>query len=143
MVLKVRPTGKVNLMGLAIVLAFVGAIYWAVLMGPVQLDNLDVREEVTATFNESARISPELLMPKLLAKLNHPKLGSHYEVDDNGVKVKTGGLGLTEDNIIIERDEEAQTSRVRVEYIREVNMVPFGKWRKVRYVVEKSGPWLQ
>jgi|CXWL01.1.fsa_nt_gi hypothetical protein len=130
-------------MGLAIVLAIVGGLYWAVLMGPLQLDNLDVREHVTSAFNESARVPVENLTVQLLAKLNNPKFANHYEVDENGVKAKVGGLGLTEEDITIVRNEETSSSQVRVVYTREVHMVPFGKWRKVRFVVEKSGPWNQ
>lgn len=139
--LTVRPTGKVNVMGLAIALAFFGAVYWGIVMGPVHLENLDIREWVTGTFNESARVPADALISPLLNKLNDAKFASHYETDENGLKIKVGGLGLSEDNITIERNEEAQTSTVRVEYVREVKMIPFEKYRNVKFVVQKSGAW--
>jgi hypothetical protein len=134
----VRATGKVNLIAVVIVAAMAGAIYWTVMFSGVYLDNMDIKTEVVGAYNEAGRKLDPQLMARILDRANH--VGTHKEDDGYGRIVEKKGLGLTDENVTIERDDVQKRILIRVEYDREVQLKPLQKIRRVHFNVSKEGP---
>ncbi len=134
-----RPTGKINLIGVAILLALAGGLWWLITFGPAYLDNLDARDAVAAGFSQ-AKLGdpPETVRDRIVAKLND-RVGWHTEIDDWGNAKRVTGLGLTKENVIVDVDDVNKTVLVQVTYEREVPLKPTAKVRKLRFKVERRG----
>ena len=126
-----------NLVNLTLLLLVGGASYAGWLFIPLWLDDLDVREAVSAAWGQLAYDSgDERIRDALLLKLHN--LGSHYEEQD-GKQVEVPGLALTAQDIQIERDPANSTGRVAVEYTRTVKLKPFERYYPIHFLAERSG----
>ena len=136
-----KPSGKVNPVTVLLLLAIGGAVYWAVMFGPMYLDNFEVREAVDSAWSLWATDGEDHTYQWLLNRLNNRTqmgtMGSHFEVDEDGVEKLLPGLGVPEDNITFAYDENTKMLTVRVEYQRVVVLKPSDKRRTMRFVVEK------
>lgn len=133
-----RPYGRINLVGLILMAAIVGGIYAVVMIGPIYADNIDVQEAVNQAFNQIPRNTDEYVRVTLREKLR--MVGKHKETDEFGYEKEVPGLGLTDDQIIIDRNDPASTVRIEVNYEREVDLKPFNKTIRLQFNPHKEGP---
>lgn len=140
LVAAVRPTGKVNLVGLLLLGAVGAAVYWAVMFVPKYVDNLEVKEAVEASLSSAGRAPDSSVKDAILRRANAPSMGSTTRVDESGQPVELPGLGLTEDNIVIDADPNAKKVTVTVEYDRVVVLKPTDNVKVLHFRVENSGP---
>lgn len=134
-----RPKGKINFIGVLMLAGITYGIWWIVTYSTVYLDNLDVKNAVNTAFNQSPRSTDEAMRAGVIRALNFNSVGWHWEENDDGLKQRKPGLGLTDEQVEIERDEVNNTILVRVAYAREVELAPFDKLDTVKFVVEKQG----
>ncbi len=120
-----------------LIAAFVGFVYAVWMLSPPVLDNLDVKEAIDVALNQ-ARRSDDDLKRLILNRLG--RVGTHQAEDDFGNLVEKEGLGLTEDNVYIERDEVADTLLIRVTYDRVVQLRPSQYTYTLSFSPEKEGP---
>jgi len=144
----VRPSGAVNPLAVLLGAAFAAAVYWAVIFGPVYLDNMGVREAIDVGFAtahpvESNRGTDDEVRAAVLRRINEKPdpVGWHMEEDPKtGEMVEKFGLGLEPDAVTVERDPATSRIRVAVDYSRTVRYKPTQKVRVVSFHVEKEGP---
>ncbi len=129
-----------TLIGYLTVAALAAAAYLGVMFVPVYLDNLNARDIVNTSFNQYRDLrSLEALAETVLRQFNAVAWATHVVEDKNGEKQVVKGLGLTEDNLFINFNEETRTLTLRVTYSRTVQLKPTDKVRKVNFVVERVG----
>lgn len=109
---------------LAVLAAIASAIYVAAKVVPLYVDNLDVKEAVEAAFNLAGRNNNDsILRAEIRERTN--RMGSHVETDKWGTEQVVPGLGLTDDQIVIERSRVTENVRIEVTYQREVDLSLF------------------
>lgn len=115
----------VNKLGtLAVLAAIASAIYVAAKVVPLYVDNLDVKEAVEAAFNLAGRNNNDgLLRAEIRDRTS--RMGSHVETDSWGNERVVPGLGLTDEQILIERSRITDNVRIEVTYQREVELSLF------------------
>ena len=133
------PSGKVNPVTLVLILAVVGGIWAVIDLSPAYLDQFDVDEAVASAVNTAAkgRLSDEQLATQILTKLN--RVGKHWEEDSNGEQSELLGLGLTEDNVTVERDTVANRISIAVEYDRMMQLKPLSRLVKLHFSSKREG----
>ncbi len=132
-----RARGAVNLIGVLLLLGLVAVGYAAWLLLPIWLDSLDMREAATATFNRMSNDPDDDRMRVYL--LSRTKgIGTHWETE-GGTRVEKKGLGLTDADIVIERDGYERSARLQVDYQREVKLWPTERFVTFDFHVEKAG----
>lgn len=137
-----RASGKVNVIGLAIVGAFVAGLYWVTFFGPLYLDNLDVKELAQGAYGQRGRIKGELIRADLIAKLSGLRIGTHETYDNaTGQWKVVEGLGIPDEDVVVEDDTVRKTLLVRVTYARKIVLWPTKKERKVPFLVEFRGAY--
>ncbi len=136
--LSVRQAGKTNI-GMLLFLAVVaGAIFVAAKVVPVYVDHMDVVEAVDATFNLAGRNNNDgLLRGEIRSRTMN--MGNHVQTDSWGVDQVVPGLGLTDEQIVIERSRITDNVKIEVTYEREVDFSPFGYTRTLRMRAVKEG----
>jgi hypothetical protein len=108
-----------NLGVLLVLAAIASAIYVVAKVVPFYVDNMDVKEAVDATFNLARRNANDgVLRAEIRNRTN--RMGSHVETDSWGVDHVVPGLGLTDEQITIERSAITDNVRIEVSYQREV-----------------------
>jgi len=135
---RTRPTGSVNIIGVLLLAAVVLGIWWLIVLGPAYMDNLDVKQAVAEASNQ-IRLgkSDESAAQYIIQQTRN--VGDHLAEDDFGNVVWMTGLGITPEQISVERDEVNQTLRVRVEYDRRRILKPLDKEKEIHFVVEEVG----
>jgi hypothetical protein len=120
------PVSKlVKNLGTVVVLAAVAiAIYVAAKVVPLYVDNLDVKEAVDAAFNLAGRNNNDSILRAEIRERTS-RMGSHVETDTWGNDQVVPGLGLTDDQITIERSRITDNVRIEVNYQREVDLSLF------------------
>ena len=132
-----RPRGAVNLVNLTLLLLVGGAAYAGWLFVPLWLDDLDVREAVSAGFGQlPVETSDQRIRELVLQRLQ--SVGTHWEERD-GQQVEVPGLGFTAQDIQVERDPQAGTGRVAIDYTRSARLKPFDRFYPVHFLAERSG----
>jgi hypothetical protein len=133
------PSGKVNPVSLVLILAVIGGIWAAIDLAPAYLDQFDVDEAVASAVNTAGKggWSDEQLTKQLLGKLG--RVGKHWEEDSNGEQAELLGLGLTEDNVTIERDTVANRISIVVEYDRMMQLAPLKRLVKLHFSSKGEG----
>jgi hypothetical protein len=139
-----KPSGKVNPVSVLALLALGGATYWAILFLPVYYDNLEVKEALDAAFSQARVEGEERAKTWLMRRLNgvtpgQGTLGTHLEVDEDGVERELPGLGVPEENVTFTWDDRESTLTLRVEYDRVVVLKPSDKRKVLHFVAEKKG----
>lgn len=133
----VRDSGKVNVVGLLMLAAIVAGIYLVVMLAPAVTDNMDVQGAVDIAYNQSAR-DDDALRSIIYDKLRY--VGDHKEDDGFGNLKVVQGLGLTDDDVVIDRDEVHDTVHITVNYAREIELKPFKRILTLHFHPSKSGP---
>lgn len=132
-----RARGAVSLFTILLLLGLAVVGYAGWLYIPLFLDNLDMREASSAAFNRLAN-DPDLERVRgfFLGRAN--SIGTHWDVKD-GARVEVKGLGLTESDVVIDRDALEHTGHVQVDYTREVKLWPFERYTTFDFHVDKAG----
>ena len=136
-----RPSGAVNPISVLLVAALLAAVYWAIVAGPMYLDNFTVREIAETTIPRAYQSSDEALVQDVVTRLNMNEVGWHREDDENGQGLEVPGLGVSAQNVAIERDEAAHHLRVTIRYSRDVRLVPTSKWTTIDFEATKEGTY--
>jgi hypothetical protein len=127
-----------NLGTLAVLAAIALAIYIAAKVVPLYVDNMDVQEAVEAAFNLAGRNNNDgLLRAEIRDRTS--RMGSHVETDSWGNDRVVPGLGLTDEQIIIERSRVTENVRIEVTYQREVDLSLFNYVHAVELRAVKEG----
>ena len=133
-----RARGAVSLVTLFLLLVLLAAGYAGYLLIPLYLDNLDMREAMTAAFNRMASDPDDgRIRIYLVGRAN--TIGTHWE-RQGGVRVEKPGLGLGAEDFIIERESfTGHSGRVQVDYQREFRLWPSDTFKTLDFHVEKAG----
>jgi hypothetical protein len=131
-----KPYGKVNLVTLLLLSAVIGGIYSVWMFSKPVLDNLDVKEALSAALNQKG-LSDDQLKAVIISRLE--RVGTHFGEDDFGRVVEKTGLGLTPDQITVDRDTVQGTLYLRIDYHRDIQLKPSGKWVQLRFKPDASG----
>jgi hypothetical protein len=133
----VRPTGKVNLIGLTLLLGLAAGVYSVVIFSPAYMDNIDATDAVAAAFNQVGQRLDEQVLIELRSRL--VRIGTHRELNEEGVLVETPGLGVPDDAIIFEKNPANNEVTIGFRYVREVRLKPSSKWVKLKFAPIKKG----
>jgi hypothetical protein len=136
-----RPTGKVNFLALLFMGAIAAGLFYGINYGPAYVDNLEVREAVVSAYNQAKNTNDPNL--RIFIKEKVRKFGTHKEYDNFGQMQELPGLGLKDEQILIERDTVNKTVTITVEYEREIELKPLKRSKTLRFIETKSGPLLQ
>jgi hypothetical protein len=134
-----RPRGAVNLVSLTLTVAFLSGAYLAWIYVPLWLDNLDVKQAVSAGVGQLTSelgADPERVRAEVVRRLSN--VGSHWEERD-GRQVEVPGLGLDAGDVKLERDGETKVVRLTVDYHRTVKLVPLERYWSVPFHVTREG----
>lgn len=133
-----RPQGKISFGGLTLLLVIVGGLWALITIAPAYLDNLDMKEAVAAAVNKARQgHGDEPLQNGILQVAN--RVGTHLEEDEYGALVEKPGLGLTPENVIIERDFTDNTLVIRVEYQRFMQFKPLKQGVTLKFAPQSEG----
>lgn len=119
----VRNHGKVDLGMLVLLALLAGGAYALVMFVPVYVDHLDVKEAVSAAHNMAGR-NPNDAYLRSEIRQRTGQMSSHVERDTWNVEHVVPGLGLTDDQILIERSSVMDNVRIEVDYDRDVVLKP-------------------
>ena len=121
--------GKIDLVGFLLLVVIASGIYAAVMFVPVYIDNYSVKHAVAVGCNlASIGSSEEKVRMEIRERLR------------NGGENAVPGLILRDDQIVIERNETAQTVSVRVDYARHVKLEPFDRMVRLAFHVNNASP---
>jgi hypothetical protein len=134
----VRDSGKVSLGTLVLLLLLGGAVYVAALYVPLWVDSLDVREAVAAAHNLSGHNLNDAVLRNEIRKRTS-EMGTHEETDTWGNTRTVPGLGLDDEQILIERDEVTGSVRIEVEWERVVTLKPTRREHTFHFRAVKEG----
>ena len=138
-----RPTGKINLIAVVVLAAVLGGFWWLLNYAGVYLDNLDVRDAVKGAYNSAWHVPDHQLRFEILHKVNSSTVGWHEETDQYDRTERKKGLGLTDEDVTVERDEVTNTIKITASYKRKVYLWPWPGKDNVRWVnftETKQGP---
>jgi hypothetical protein len=135
----VRASGKISLSGLVFLAVVSGVVYGIALFAPLYVDNLDVKEAVLAAHNLANRVRNDGQL-RLEIRNRTMHTANHYEEDGYGGVKLVKGLGLKDEQIIIERNPVTQNLRIEVNYERQVQLKPTQRVKVVRFSVVREGP---
>lgn len=133
-----RNAGKVDLGMLVLLALMAGGIYFVVIVAPFYVDHMDVKEAVSAAHNLAGRNGNDAVL-RAEIRLRTGQMGEHLERDTWGVEKMVPGLGLTDDQITIERSAVTQNVRIEVAYEREVHFKPSSYVRTMRFTAVQEG----
>ncbi|XXF81111.1 hypothetical protein P2318_15510 [Myxococcaceae bacterium GXIMD 01537] len=115
-----------------------GGLYAVVVVAPFYVDHLDMKEAVAAAFNLAGRNANDgLLRSEIRERTKH--MGTHLERDSWNVERMVPGLGLTDEQITIERSSITGNVRIEVNYDREVEFKPFQYVRTFHFRAVQEG----
>jgi len=138
----VRNTrGAVSVVSLVLLLGLAAAAYAGWVYIPAYLDNLDVREASTAAFNRMA-VDPENDRIRLYLMDRIKRIGTHWD-SEGGTYEEKPGLGLTDADVLIDRDTAEHSGRIQVDYQRQVKLWPSERFYFIDFHVEKAGKLAQ
>ena len=135
-----RPYGKVNLIGVAILAALVYGVWWGITYVPARMDHLDVKESVKAAANQAKTDNEANAKHVLMSKLNNKDFAWHREEDEAGVLQRKGGLGVKDEQVTLQKDDVTNLITVTVEYTREIELKPFDKVEFKQFYFSYSTP---
>ena len=137
-----RASGKVNVFGLLLFGATAAGLYWALVVGPLYIDNMDVSESVAKGFGQRGNLSEERIRTQLATDLRQLRFGEHQEYDRSTGEMKTEvGLDIPDEQILVQDDVVRKELLIRVTYNREVVLWPSKKKRTIHFVVERKGAY--
>jgi hypothetical protein len=134
----VRHAGKVSLGTLLLLSVLGGGLYLVITVAPFYVDHMDVKEAVAAAHNLAAiQTNDGHLRSEIRQRTS--QMGTHVERDSWGVDHVVPGLGLTEDQMVIERSGVSDNVRIEVTYERQVHFKPFNYVRTMCFSAVKEG----
>jgi hypothetical protein len=133
-----RPSGKVSFGNLVLLALLAGALYFGVLLVPLYVDHMDVKEAVAAAHNQSGRNHNDENL-KYEIRTRTSQMGSHVEYDRFNNPTVVPGLGLTDEQISIERSGVNGSVRIEVNYTRTVRLKPSQRLYTKRFSAVKDG----
>lgn len=137
------PRGKIELSNLVGLVVVAGVIWAGILFAQPVLDNLDVKTVISEAVNQRAKSEGQLqqfVISRVNAAPGNPTpIGTHYEESETGELIEQPGLELTEDNVIVDRDPNAETQTVTVDYTRTVMLKPLKKTVTLHFSPSKTG----
>jgi hypothetical protein len=116
----------------------VGGIYLGVMLVPVYVDNFTVKEAVAVAHNRIAQGADDDTIRAVILERTG-RLGYHWERDRFDQNIRVPGLGLTNEEITIERSFTSPNVRIEVNYERRIRFVPSKYVRTLRFRVAKEG----
>lgn len=135
----VRNHGKVNILGILMLLGIAAAAYWAVIIGPIYMQRTDVKGEVTVAFNKFGLDKPDNIVQALIIKLNSPEFGKTLAYNEQGVLVEMPGVNITKDDVEFLANDKLKELTIRVHYKKIVKLVPTSKIKTYPFTVEVKG----
>jgi hypothetical protein len=123
--------GYVTIAGVA------AACYVAALSIPLYMDHFEVQDICNSAFNKFKDHGAEGTKGEILRKLNAVPWAVHLEEDEGGEQKEVAGLGLTEDEVIVDYDENTKMLNVHLEYTRTVVLKPSQKTRSVKFTFHR------
>ncbi len=136
-----RPTGRINLIGLILTLAVVAFVYSCIFFAKPILDNLDVKEQMSAAYNQGTLLDDQAI--KRFIEKQTESVGEHDADDGFGNIRSAPGLGLTDDDITVDRDTVAKTIVIRVDYARKVLLRPTTRAVQFHFHPQVAGPLIE
>ncbi|WP_146209884.1 hypothetical protein [Vitiosangium sp. GDMCC 1.1324] len=133
-----HPSGKVSFGGLVLLALVAGVIYLGVMIVPFYVDNLDVKEAVAVAHNQLVQGADDFELRNTILDRTS-RMGTHWERDQFDRDILVPGLGLTEDQIIIERSSVTPNVRIQVDYTRRVRFKPTNIVHTLHFRVVKDG----
>jgi hypothetical protein len=132
-----RNSGESSLSTLLFLLVIAAGIYAAVMFVPPYVDNLNMREAVAVAHNLAAR-NPDTVLRNVIRERTRD-MGTHFEPDGMGSVRAVAGLGLSDEQILIERNPVTQSVRIEVLYEKVVQLKPTQRTRTLRFNVVREG----
>jgi hypothetical protein len=133
-----HPSGKVSLGSLVFLTALASGIYALVMVAPYYVDHLDVKEAVAAAHSLAGQNYSDAMLRHTIRDRTK-EMGQHWERDQFDRDVLMPGLGLTDEEILIERSEVTQNVRIEVTYERELRLKPTNIVRTLHFSAVKEG----
>jgi hypothetical protein len=133
-----RPSGKVSFGNLVLLALLAGAVYYGVIVVPLYVDHMDVKEAVAAAHNQSGRNrNDEQLKHEI--RMRTSQMGQHVEYDRFNTPSLVPGLGLSDDQISIQRSDVSNDVRIEVKYSRTVRLKPSQRLYTKSFSAVKDG----
>jgi hypothetical protein len=133
----VHRSGRINFIGLLMLVGVVGAAWWAVTFVPIYFDHFEVKSQVEAVVLYEGVVagSEKLMVDDLRRRLS--RIGTHFEVnDETGEEQEIPGILVDEDNA--EAEVTATEIRMRFKYARKSVWKFTKKPVQVEFDIEKS-----
>ncbi|HYO57375.1 hypothetical protein [Archangium sp.] len=115
-----------------------GVIYVGVIFVPFYVDNFAVKEAVTAAYNMAAQTTDDDSLRNTILERTS-RMGNHWERDEHDRDILVPGLGLTAEQITIERSDVTPNVRIQVDYSRRVRLKPTKRIHTLNFRVVKEG----
>jgi|GEM_PF-7049089 len=127
-----------NKFGTLLLLSMVAAaIYAAVLFSGVFFDHYQVKLAVRSAHSRARQSSDEILRTQLL-RGSLSEVGTHWEDAGTGNLQEANGLGLSEKDIVIKRDEK-ENVLIRINYERRIRLKPSDQFVTLTFEAEQGG----
>jgi hypothetical protein len=125
-------------LGYVMIAGLLAGLYATVMFGPLYVDQMHVKDICNSAFNRFKDVGAEGLKADVLTRLNGVDWATHEERDpETDQVVVKPGLGLTEEDVLVEVDERAKKVFLRVDYQRKVVLKPTEKVRVVKFHFER------
>lgn len=132
------PNVVKNLGTLAVLVVLAGFIYVGAKIVPLYVDNMDVKEAVEVAHNLSGRNTNDSIL-RAEIRDRTSRMGTHVETDSWGTEHVVPGLGLTDDQITIERSRITDNVKIEVVYERAVELSLFNRVHMLELRAIKEG----
>jgi len=127
-----------NSFGTFVLLSMVAvAIYATVLFSGAFIAHYQVKLAVRAAHSRARRDSDEMLRAQLL-RGSLSEVGSHWEDAGTGKPQEVNGLGLSDKDIAIKRDEN-ENVLIRINYERRIRLKPSDRFVTLTFKAEEAG----
>jgi hypothetical protein len=124
-------------LGYLMVAGLLAALYGVIMFGPLYIDHMEVKDTCNAAFNRFKDVGREGLQADVLDRLNRVPWATHEERDEMDQVVEKPGLGLTEEDVVVEVNEQLKQVFLKVDYQRKVVLKPTNKVRIVKFHFER------
>ena len=129
-----------NLVNLTLTAALLSGAYLAWIYVPLWLDDLDVREALSAGLGqltaETSAFDGPAVQKMVATRL--AKVGYHWAEQD-GRQVQVPGLGIDPEDVQVERGADGRSGKVALEYARTVKLQPLERYWTLRFRTTREG----
>jgi hypothetical protein len=99
---------------------------------------MDVKEAVAVAHARAGQAQDISLRQVIRERTS--QMGTHWDHDQYNRPVLKPGLGLRDEQILIERSTVSDSVRIQVDYERQVRLKPTNRYHTLRFSVVKDGP---